>query len=708
MTKFLTFMRARQDLALIALMMISVTVMIIPLPTLLLDILIAVNIALTLLILVVAVYIKRPEEFTSFPAIILLATTFRLAITISTTRLILSQGDAGAIIDTFGTFVTRGSVLVGLVIFLVITTVQFIVITKGAERVAEVAARFTLDGLPGRQMSIDAELRNGDIDGPTAQRKRAKLDRENQFFGAMDGAMKFVKGDAIAGLIIVAINLIGGLSVGMLVNGMPLDAAVSLYSRLTVGDGLIGQIPALIVALCAGTIITRVNSGKDSDLGTEIVSQLTTGHKALFVSGGLVAMLAMVPGFPAMVFVCLGAALAGSGWYIMRSRQGAETASDNADQGAMLAPATAGKASTHKAQLSSIQAEAGSVVVISLGAAAYSAIDPATFAATRETELEAMYARTGLRMQPFGIQLDDTLEPNGVRLMLDGVPGFESVVEPAMLVAVTGPEILEINGIEGRKLEAKWGLRSAWWIDAGHASMLDAAQVETLPMSQLVAKTAARFMVRNASRIVGYKQIQAIIRELGAEHENLASQVSQTISAVQLLNLVRKLLREGVPLLPRRILFEALLEASVTSAGSEHLVRAARTALARQICATIADSNNVIAGYVIEPELENVLRESLSRNGEETALAPHQSVTAGLLENARKALHRHELGANAPIILTVDDLRWALGAFLRGNGIDVHVMAFHEITSEFSFTPVGTLSAPVEHWNSPLDYDEAA
>ncbi|MCB1459461.1 MAG: FHIPEP family type III secretion protein, partial [Nitratireductor sp.] len=307
MMGFLQFFRGRQDLALIFLMILTVMVMIIPLPTILLDLLIALNITFTLLILVVAIYVKRPEEFSAFPSIILLATSFRLAITISTTRLILSQADAGAIIETFGSFVTRGSVLVGLVIFLVITTVQFIVITKGAERVAEVAARFTLDGLPGRQMSIDAELRNGDIDAASAQFKRAQLEKENQFFGAMDGAMKFVKGDAIAGLIIVAINIIGGLSVGMLVQNMPVDAALNVYSRLTVGDGLVGQIPALIVALCAGTIITRVNSGKDSDLGTDIVAQLASGPKAMFVAAAIVGMMAAIPGFPVFIFLAISA-----------------------------------------------------------------------------------------------------------------------------------------------------------------------------------------------------------------------------------------------------------------------------------------------------------------------------------------------------------------------------------------------------------------
>ena len=694
MMGFLQFFRGRQDLALIFLMILTVMVMIIPLPTILLDLLIALNITFTLLILVVAIYVKRPEEFSAFPSIILLATSFRLAITISTTRLILSQADAGAIIETFGSFVTRGSVLVGLVIFLVITTVQFIVITKGAERVAEVAARFTLDGLPGRQMSIDAELRNGDIDAASAQFKRAQLEKENQFFGAMDGAMKFVKGDAIAGLIIVAINIIGGLSVGMLVQNMPVDAALNVYSRLTVGDGLVGQIPALIVALCAGTIITRVNSGKDSDLGTDIVAQLASGPKAMFVAAAIVGMMAAIPGFPVFIFLAISALLVLTGYLMHRKAK----AGNPDEEGRM---AVAGRASakampkTNAQAAAAIQPEPGSVVSILVGSAVHAAIDPVQFVEMRESELDLLHAETGLRLPGFGIEEDDLLPAASIRIMLDGVAGFDGEIPTGKVVAICEADILTINAIEGDRVDPKWGLREAYWVSPKSAPLLAAADVKVIEVSELIARTGGRFIRRNGGRIVGYRQIQTVIRELGAEHENLAAQISQTISAVQLLNLVRKLLQEGVPLMPRRILFEALLEASVTAVSSEHLIRSARTALARQICAVNCDENNVIAGYVLEPGLEIALRDSLVRGGDENSLQPGAEVAGVLSSEANLMLKNHDADAPAPVILTSDELRWPLSSWLRTHRVDARVMAFSEISSEFSFVPVGALGASV-------------
>jgi type III secretion protein V len=255
----LSLLRQRQDLILVALVMMTNVLMIVPMPTPLMDALIGLNISLTILILTVVIYLRRPDDFSTFPALILIGTAFRLAISISTTRLILSQADAGEVIQTFGTFVTAGNVIVGLVIFLIITTVQFLVITKGSERVAEVAARFVLDALPGRQMSIDAELRAGDITAEEAKLRRRQLDRENQFYGAMDGAMKFVKGDAIASLIIIAVNLLGGIAVGMIQHHLTIGDAIEVYSRLSIGDGLVAQVPALFMSLAK----YRDHSGHD-------------------------------------------------------------------------------------------------------------------------------------------------------------------------------------------------------------------------------------------------------------------------------------------------------------------------------------------------------------------------------------------------------------------------------------------------------------
>src|ERR1700761_4152567 len=271
----------RSDLVVAALVMIAVVMMIVPLPTALVDVLIAANIAASVLILLGAFYVPHPVDFTSLPSVVLLATLFRLAITITTSRLILLQADAGEIVTAFGNFVIASNITVGLVVFLIITIAQFVVITKGAERVAKVAARFNLDALPGKQMSIDSDLRSGDIDKAEALRLRRRLGQESQLYGAMDGAMKFVKGDAIASLIIIIVNLLGGLTVGSLQHGLPLGEAAETYSLLTVGDGLVAQIPALLLSVGAGTVVTRVAGKEQGDLGSEITGQMLRDPRVL-------------------------------------------------------------------------------------------------------------------------------------------------------------------------------------------------------------------------------------------------------------------------------------------------------------------------------------------------------------------------------------------------------------------------------------------
>ena len=274
MLGLLSRLSARQDLLLVALLVLTVAMMILPMPTVLADVLIALNIGISMLLMMVAVYIRAPVEFSTLPAVILITTAFRLSLSITTSRMVLVQADAGDIIRTFGDFVIAGNVVVGLVVYLIITIVQFVVITKGSERVAEVAARFSLDALPGKQISIDTDLKNGDIDQNEARRRRGLLQKESQLYGAMDGAMKFVKGDAIASLIIIVVNLLGGIAIGCLQHGLSFSEAVRTYSLLAVGDGLVAQIPALLVSLTAGVVVTRVTSDEEGNLGRDIAAQL--------------------------------------------------------------------------------------------------------------------------------------------------------------------------------------------------------------------------------------------------------------------------------------------------------------------------------------------------------------------------------------------------------------------------------------------------
>jgi type III secretion protein V len=307
---------ARQELALVGLLVLTIGMMMLPMPTALADVLIACNIGLAFLLIMVAIHVASPVEFSTLPTIILITTAFRLSLSITTSRMVLVQGDAGDIIRTFGEFVIAGNIVVGLVVYLIITIVQFVVITKGSERVAEVAARFTLDALPGKQISIDTDLKNGDIDQKEARLRRQNLGKESQLYGAMDGAMKFVKGDAIASLVIITVNLIGGITIGCLQRGLPFGQAVQTYSLLAVGDGLIAQIPALLISLTAGIIVTRVTSDSGGNLGRDIASQLAREPKTLLISALVLGALAFVPGFPTAVFMVLAIIFGATGWVL--------------------------------------------------------------------------------------------------------------------------------------------------------------------------------------------------------------------------------------------------------------------------------------------------------------------------------------------------------------------------------------------------------
>src|SRR5436190_10694817 len=301
------------DLVLVAGVVAIVALMVLPLPLWLIDLLVAANIASGLLLLLLAIYIGSPLEFSVFPSVLLITTLFRLSLSIATTRMILLRGDAGHIIDTFGKVVAGGNLVVGLVVFLIITVVQFIVIAKGAERVAEVAARFSLDAMPGKQLSIDSDLRSGLIDKDEARRRRRTLELESKLHGSLDGAMKFVKGDAIAGIIIIVINLLGGLAVGVMQQDLDISTAMSRYSILTIGEGMVAQIPALLGAMAAGLIVTRTNDDEDKHLGDAIRKQISAKPRVLVVAGGLCALMAAMPGFPALVFLLLALLFAGSG-----------------------------------------------------------------------------------------------------------------------------------------------------------------------------------------------------------------------------------------------------------------------------------------------------------------------------------------------------------------------------------------------------------
>ncbi|WP_280138360.1 flagellar biosynthesis protein FlhA [Pseudovibrio denitrificans] len=330
-------MSQRNDVLLAFLLIAIVFMMILPLPTVLVDTLIAINLSLAAILLMAALYLKDVVALSAFPSILLLTTLFRLSLSITTTRLILLKADAGEIIDTFGNFVVQGNLVVGIVIFLILTIVNFLVITKGSERVAEVSARFSLDAMPGKQMSIDSDMRAGQIELDEAKRRRSKLEKESQLYGSMDGAMKFVKGDAIAGLIITAVNIIGGVIIGTSQHGMSAVDALDRYTILTIGDGLVAQIPALFISITAGFMVTRVSTDDSSDLGSDIAKQLNGEPKALMIAAAIMVGFALIPGFPSVIFLLLAAIFGSIAYFAMR-RTKTQSAKKDSQQLSAFAP----------------------------------------------------------------------------------------------------------------------------------------------------------------------------------------------------------------------------------------------------------------------------------------------------------------------------------------------------------------------------------
>lgn len=411
----------RNDLMLAAMLVAIVSLIILPMPTVLVDFLIALNMGLSFILMMTSIYLLSPLEFSSFPAVLLVTTLFRLALSITTTRLILLQADAGEIVYTFGNFVVGGNLIVGIVIFLIITIVQFLVITKGSERVAEVSARFSLDGMPGKQMSIDADLRAGSIEMEEAQKRRELVQKESQMYGSMDGAMKFVKGDAIAGLIIIFVNITAGVAIGTTMNDMTAGEALQLYAILTVGDGLISQIPALLISITSGIIVTRVSNEDSKDLGNEIGGQLLDKPKALLVGGVLLLGFALIPGFPTFIFLMLALMIGGGGYYLLRkaSREMAQEAEGGIPAMA-AATETAGDAKSRLDQQEEFTQTLPLIIDV-----------PTSIQETLNTQMlndellkvrKALYMDLGVPFPGIHLRFNDSMADNTYSIMLQEVP----------------------------------------------------------------------------------------------------------------------------------------------------------------------------------------------------------------------------------------------------------------------------------------------
>jgi flagellar biosynthesis protein FlhA len=660
-------------------------ILLVPLPPVVLDLFLAVSVSIAVLMLLVALSLKKPLDFSVFPSLLLITTLFRLGLEVATTRLILLHGSegpqaAGHLIEAFGRFAVGGSLIVGAVIFLILMVVNFAVITKGSGRVSEVAARFTLDALPGKQMSIDADLAAGIIDDVQAKQRRATLAEETEFFGAMDGASKFVRGDAMAGIAITAINIVGGLLAGLLRDHLSLSQAAETYTLLTIGDGLVSQMPALLVSTAAGIVVTRAGAG--SDLPTQMGQQILGQPRVLKSASVVMALLGFLPGMPTVAFLGLAA-----GTFALSRRAAKRKAQPSLD-----AKKEAAKEAARPERMTDLLALDALELEVGFGLLPLIDLAKGGELPGRVTALRKQMA-TDLGIVLPSVHLRDNLrlEPNEYRVRLRGMEIARGTAHADKLMALDpSGKPPQVAGIPAK--EPAFGLAAAWIAQSEKPraeslglTLVDPASVITTHLSELWRKSA--------HELVGRQEVQELLAAVGKEAPKLVEDVVPgTITLGELVRVVRGLLREGVSVRDLRTVLEAVADAAPRSKDTNFLIEQARKRLARQITARVSDGTGVVRPMTLDRPTEDVLRQSLGVSDGEPTLSPE-------VETARKLIAALQAKASAlssqghPVVLLAPpDLRRPLFDFASRFVADLSVIAARELVPGTSVEPGGTIS----------------
>jgi flagellar biosynthesis protein FlhA len=663
-------------------------ILIVPVPAPLLDVLLTLSIACAVLMLLIGLGLTRAVDFSVFPSLLLVITLFRLSLNIATTRLILLHGGqgpgaAGHLIETFGRFAVGGSLVVGLVVFLILLVVNFAVITKGSNRVSEVAARFTLDALPGKQMAIDADLNAGIIDERAARDRRRDLEREMEFFGAMDGASKFVRGDAVAGLAITFINILGGLAAGLLRDHLSLGNAVETYTLLTVGDGLVSQLPALIISTSTGIVVTRAAG---TDLGSQIGAQLFGRPAVLRMAAVVLVALGLLPGMPLLAFGLVGGALLLAGQRTEAQRRAAA--------GAPARPkpedAKGGERVQDLLALDSLELEVGYGLVPLID------LDRGGELPGRVTSLRRQLAgELGIILPSVHLRDNLRLEASQYRVLLRGMEiGRGMALAERIMALDPGGGTPTIDGIRG--VDPTFGLAAVWITPADRPraealglTLVDPASVVTTHLSELLR--------RNAHDIVGRQEVQELLGVVARDAPKLVEDVIPgAISLGDLVRVLRGLLREGVSVRDLRTILEAVADAAPRSKEAAYLVEAARRRLARQITGRVAGADGVVRALTLDRATEETLRSTLGATEGEAALAPDMETARRLVKSLEQLAGRLAAEGHPVVLLAPPDLRRPLYDFASRFVPEVSVVAARELAPGTTVEPAGTLQAQAQ------------
>lgn len=660
---YLALLKKREDVFIAVLVVSILGVMILPLPPFLLDILLTLSVSLAITILITSVYIRKPLDFSVLPSILLMATLYRLALNVAATRLILLKGNEGAdaagqVIKSFGNFVVGGNYAVGIVVFLILVIINFVVITKGSGRIAEVAARFTLDAMPGKQMAIDADLNTGLIDDVEARRRRELISQEADFYGAMDGASKFVRGDAVAGLVIMAINIIGGLIIGVFQKGMPFIDASRTYTILTVGDGLVSQIPALLTSTAAGIVMSR--AGKDSDIGRDITQQLLMNPKALITVAGVLMVLGFIPGLPHIPFFLISIGAGGTAYMLTKMPSEAEK-SEESSQSAPEEPAI-----ESYIELDPLSLEIGYGLIPLVDES-----DGKLLGKIKAMRRQ-IAAETGFVVAPVHIKDNLQLRPHEYSFLIRGVEIARGEVMAGSWLAVASGEADKIEGMPTK--EPAFGL-PAYWIDEKEVEKAQTAGYMVVDTATVIGTHVTELIREHSWELLTRKETQKLLDNISKSYPNIVEELvpaTLTLGAVQ--RVLQNLLKERVPIKDFITIFDTLLDYSPTTKDPEALTEYVRQSLARTITKQYVNDEGRLPVFTLDPAFEKLMSQTEGRT-------INPDVINSLVKSIENALSSGKFRGIQPVVLCSPNVRKYLRRIVERISSSIIVLSSSEIVS---------------------------
>lgn len=673
------------------LLMAMLAMMVVPLAPFILDIFFTFNIALSLIVLLAVVYSQRPLEFAVFPTVILIATLLRLSLNVASTRVVLLHGHsgpdaAGKVIESFGDFVVGGNYTVGFVVFAILVVINFVVITKGAGRISEVTARFTLDAMPGKQMAIDADLNAGLINQDEAKLRRSEVSQEADFYGAMDGASKFVRGDAIAGILILFINILGGLAIGVIQHEMPMGDAARIYTLLTIGDGLVAQIPSLLLSTAAAIIVTRVSS--ESNMGQQILFQLFQSPGTLYVTAGILGLIGIIPGMPNVAFLLLAFAAGGLGYWREQHKD------DVDEEPEILEPEEIAEPAAEERELGWRDVESIDQIGLEVGYRLIPMVDRkqgGQLLSRVKGVRKKMTQELGFLFPPVHIRDNLDLEPNSYRIVIkDATIAKASVQIDSELAINPGQVFGELPG--NVATDPVFGLEAVW-ITPAQRDQAQTYGYTVVDPSTVIATHMSQVLQENAHELLGHKEVQSLIERYNENCPKVIDDIIPNIVPVStILKVMQNLLRENIPIRDIRTIIETIIEHSRTMQTTEQLTACVRIALGRLIIERISGDDEEFPVITLDAALEQLLQQSLQAMSDGTG-AIEPGLAQRLITSLREACEQQELAGQPSVLLVADNMRDLLVQLVRSSIPRLHILAFSEVPENKDIRIVNTIGS---------------